>query len=892
MKHLRVWHFFRLLLVISATCLPSAEGGETHVPSGKYAGESLESIRRNINRAEWAKDYYQRHIASCAVGLRSLTDDQINQLISDKTPSMIAESPNHPEHTPWYIWRYEFPDTLVCKLDGTSYQFDPNDRSEGWNVQTLLRYYRLAHVCDQLDRVALTYRVANNPQDARVVATALKRLAEVWSGYKIHHVNTRLFYDAPHDSSGKISGWVTYDAFTLSACADAYDLIRDGPHLSEAEKRDIESKLFAPAIDFFRHPGGNLGFTDGRIGAGEGFVYACVAKMALILQRTDVIDWIISEVRQVFDPANRAYRSDGWLDHGSIAYHIEGILGFTELAEVLLGSGQINLYEDPAMDAFAKGLAIPVEIMSGNGVCPPNNNSHWVGEYITRPDIRFPEILFLRYHDKRMTPILKLLQQKQSLPYWQGELSLRLPVPAIPPEKPEPLPSAIYPDMGMAVLRHGTDTLKQSVFVLDYGACHDHHGHYDNSSIWFYANGYEMLTDLGYPHTDYTWGWAMDTLSHNTVVVDRQRQERLQPRVHGDLAMSWLTPVVQAVESRNGGIFYPQTTMYRRLVALIAFDEERCFVIDVFRVAGGQTHDWRLQSCIGQMTVSGIDHWQSWNDYADYQLRFYDKLTQGPTPIRNPVVGQTDKAWTAEWTSPAWPADVRFRTTLLDNRDAQIVRATVPASRDYMQSDVDAIMPALLIRKTGPMNCFTAVHESIKGERLLTAVEELDVVTEDPLPAALRVRDGRNREYLILSGSETDSKIQIDGSTPETILKGQLGVVRLVGGKLDYIYLANASSLTYGRWRVSVVRSDANVLLKHRGGNRWQLESSASADLESPTRVINQYEPCPRVPGVGIDRRRGGRRPFLLLFSLRLPGRRGHEYRRYHDQQHPGPGTV
>ena len=348
-------------------------------PSGKYAGESLRWIKHNIEHFDWAKDWYEKNVEYHAKKLRTLSNSQIEKLISDRTPSITSESPNHPEYTPWYIWEYVFPDKLICKLDKAEYLYDPNDESEAWNVQAILRYYRLKYVCDHINKAALSYRIKGNAEDARVAAAALKRLAEVWEGYKIHHINTRKFYEEPNGLAGKITAWNTQYAMILSACADAYDLTCDSNYLSKEDKHNIKSKLFVTAIEFFRDPKGNLGFNDGRIYADEGFIYTCIAKMGLILGRSDVIDWVVKEVREAFNPANKAYRSDGWLDQGSIAYHIEGIAAFTELAEVLLNSGNINLYEDSYMKAFAKGLRIPVEIMCGNGVCPANNNSHWVG---------------------------------------------------------------------------------------------------------------------------------------------------------------------------------------------------------------------------------------------------------------------------------------------------------------------------------------------------------------------------------------------------------------------------------------------------------------------------------------------------------------------------------
>src|SRR5690606_14206429 len=82
--------------------------------------------------------------------------------------------------------------------------------------------------------------------------------------------------------------------------------------------------------------------------------------------------------------------------------------------------------------------------------------------------------------------------------------------------------SRLWPSLGNAALGNGTGEDQMMVNINwsgNYG-----HSHYDNASIIFFAEGEELLSDIGYTHTKYR-GWTVYTASHNTVVIDQKGQD-------------------------------------------------------------------------------------------------------------------------------------------------------------------------------------------------------------------------------------------------------------------------------------------------------------------------------------------------------------------------------
>ncbi len=116
------------------------------------------------------------------------------------------------------------------------------------------------------------------------------------------------------------------------------------------------------------------------------------------------------------------------------------------------------------------------------------------------------------------------------------------------------------------------------------------HCHRDTLNIGLFAHGLDLTPDLGYPEQtgDWPkrWNWTANTVSHNTVLVDEQPQNKqwvAEPKRfdHTDRVQLFdvdATHVYDAVEQ------------YRRTTAQIAVGADNSYVVDFFRIDGGTDH--------------------------------------------------------------------------------------------------------------------------------------------------------------------------------------------------------------------------------------------------------------------------------------------------------------
>jgi hypothetical protein len=123
---------------------------------------------------------------------------------------------------------------------------------------------------------------------------------------------------------------------------------------------------------------------------------------------------------------------------------------------------------------------------------------------------------------------------------------------AVPPLPPILAASADLPDFGIAVMRGlapGDDPARRTFLLLKYGPHGGGHGHPDKLGIVLFAQGERLSPDLGTPGYGIALNdsWYRHTLSHNTVLLDGQRQ----PPATGRLLA--FTPLDQDHRDGSGG---------------------------------------------------------------------------------------------------------------------------------------------------------------------------------------------------------------------------------------------------------------------------------------------------------------------------------------------------
>lgn len=127
------------------------------------------------------------------------------------------------------------------------------------------------------------------------------------------------------------------------------------------------------------------------------------------------------------------------------------------------------------------------------------------------------------------------------------------------------------------------------------------HCHRDTLNIGLFAHGLDLTPDLGYPEQtgDWPkrWNWTANTISHNTVLVNEQPQNKqwVATPKHFDH-----TDRVQLFDIDATRV-YDAVEQYRRTSAQIAVGAENSYVVDFFRVEGGDDHHFSFH---GAQTVA------------------------------------------------------------------------------------------------------------------------------------------------------------------------------------------------------------------------------------------------------------------------------------------------
>ncbi len=336
------------------------------------------------------------------------------------------------------------------------------------------------------------------------------------------------------------------------------------------------------------------------------------------------------------------------------------------------------------------------------------------------------------------------------------------------------------------------------------------HYHQDRLNMTLFGAGREMIPDIGYARTKHRY-FATSQIGHNLVAVDWTRP----PRIPEDTEHSPDTPTrinnypkssllaydpgvtsdkwVQLIEAEAPNTFCTDLEQYRRALLLIGGDEQRSYLVDIFRVAGGAQHDWLLHGpCDEDMTMqttarltprpgtlAGTDskYGQIVRSAPAYSWLVDDlRTTDASQGLKFTWTGQDSGAAVATWLLPLSGAEAIFGQCPSYHR----------AGKSY--ADVDLYkMPFLDVRRPGDdpqATTFVAVYGvTAKGqEPLIHRVSAMAIDPPDQWTTAISVTCGDRTDVIYSSLDDIPRQVG------EHICAGRFVVVSTVAGKTDYVY--------------------------------------------------------------------------------------------------------
>ncbi|MEW6750132.1 MAG: hypothetical protein AB1505_04045 [Candidatus Latescibacterota bacterium] len=810
------------------------------------------------------------HLRGDVAAVMQFGPEQIAAFVPARTSHYNIDCPNceagNPQRVGW-VWSADDPERITCGYCGMVF---PNDRYpldrvttvtdatglahdyaywEGRNgykhyIQMHVDYRRKAYMERSAGRIARLYAVTGEAQYARQAALILHRLAEVYPHYSVHGITdyttcAPVIYDlarvpAPADGLQPVPGlakdldgyrtpypycstlrgdgidnWF-YDEM-CPHLAQAYDLVAGSDELdrlSAATQMDCRKQI----EDFFRATANYARTFPIYMGNMDPELITGLA----------VIGRVIGEPEFVHDALRRAklilgwqFYADGIWREAAPSYHEQTVHGLRDCIEHPLKG-----YSDP------EGYTNPVD-----------------GTHIARldaaadaPMLRESQEALARMRMPNGDPITVHDTWPQVT---QGE--------PVSPVRDEPVGTHLMWAMGQAVLglgRGATGVQASLHFSGAYG-----HEHSDNLDLMLFGAGREMLSDIGYTHTVLR-PLAESSLGHNLVVVDQGDQQGADGAleawgVHGDL--------LRFCEARAEGA-YPQVTQYRRALAAVALPGGGAYVVHVFRVAGGSTHDWlvhgsadysqRLECALalhplhGTLLPPSFDRPFPWVEASG---QGFDTVVDGVHVLYGLLgdlrQGRGDGTWSAtfRYAQSDTPA---LRTTVLGQPGVTVYAATLPSIRPARESSAQVLahrMPVLLVRRQGSHlhSIFAAVHEPYEGLPRVGRVEPLVLRAGGSEAIGVACEGDGFRDYHLF-GAEASQHSQAVGVPLEATAR--YAFVRTVGDQVERMVLVDGTHLAFGGAELALPPAPAGTVLAVRRAEAGDGEDALIVDVPIPPR--------------------------------------------------------
>jgi hypothetical protein len=290
--------------------------------------------------------------------------------------------------------------------------------------------------------------------------------------------------------------------------------------------------------------------------------------------------------------------------------------------------------------------------------------------------------------------------------------------------------TVLFHDSGFAILRTGTELDTRKHIVLNYGKGNSGHGHHDKLAVNLIAYGYDLAADLGYP-TTFTHrkvaGWETHTASHATVCIDGRNQELAT----GSLRLFGKTPGTQVICATGERAYPDLAEVYERTLSVIDVSDSQAYVFDVFRVRGGNVHDYLFRSLSGEAGSNFcVDHPegveivpQAVGTLAGEAVAFGEMPGYG-------FVKDVTRATCEGVSNATWRIgnedDTGIRLTMLGGKGMQIITGKGEGYGFFGKSPWDACFAARAV-SVGETTVFTAILQPFQLRPFIKAVQPISV---------------------------------------------------------------------------------------------------------------------------------------------------------------------
>ncbi len=409
-------------------------------------------------------------------------------------------------------------------------------------------------------------------------------------------------------------------------------------------------------------------------------------------------------------------------------------------------------------------------------------------------------------------------------------------------EKAGPRPTGGYlmTGFGMALLESGAGE-SGTALVSNYGRTIKH-AHPDMLNFDLFAFGQWLTPDHGYPEFATRWPsnaeWTGSTISHNTVYVNQQPQKE----IWGGKSRLFKQLEGFGVFELDGSGVYPDVDTYSRTMFLIdaapgSGGESNAYVVDVFRVIGGNDHVYSFHGPPGKVTAPRLElKAQKTGTYAGEAVP-KGAWAEGRFPIGYSHLYQV------EWDSSPpprfyidWKAASGYRGLEADDVHLRLHALTEVDDLALADGDPPQNKPgnpqtlkyALLHRSGKNLNSnFVSLIEPYKSQPFIESVQRLDDQMNSRVALKIDKADG-STDYLLHNPESKKFKLP-NG----IVMEGEYGLIQVNNGEITRGILINGSNLRFRDFHLTSTGPLKGTILKMnkelRGGG-WLI-----VDADLPT---------------------------------------------------------
>jgi hypothetical protein len=617
-----------------------------------------------------------------------------------------------------------------------------------------IRARKLYWITRAAARSSEAYSLTNDARYARAVRPILLRFAEVYPKYLVHvgygeyadmdpHIAAAHIKDLPADelvyppnkpdrqlhtgywSAGRGTG-VGRESLLIAPLLQAYDLTCDAIDpvsktsiYADADRKQIERNLFLESTVLLT--------ADTSINNKSVFARSSVADVGICLGEPKL-------VRFGLEGFNRTLK-EWFLADGSTpespAYAMMALNGIDDLPQLMRGYSDppgyrdekgerlehVDLYRDPK---YSQCWQMAVQTMQGDLTYPSIADTRPITPFAPR----FAELIATNYPDRpeyrallnelcdtpaKMDVAAALYLRDAASSDRQRHLSATAGDASTTPFA---LRDVCPPDLRIGFLRTG-NTGRESLLLLSASHWGSHH-HRDSLNLYYWKNGHELLSDLGYLWDHPQKSMTMRTLAHNTVLIDEQDQ-RDTDRGGTFEQFDTTTPGIKVMRASSNA--YANAKTYRRTSAIVHPESPVSYVVDVFEVDGGQTQDFVFHGPNQKFVVDGDSSTATKPLYDLTNIRALRATQASPLRI----------TWTIDDT-------MAFTAWLIPLPEEQLFIGDGWGQRDYKNTDIGKTLPYIVRRTTGSgLKRFVTVFEAhAPGKstiQSITASDSLEIKT-------------------------------------------------------------------------------------------------------------------------------------------------------------------